>query len=133
MKSYAFVTVEYRAQCLRVIDGDTAILFVDRGNYDYSQWKMRLYGVDTPELRSKNADERMRAQDAKAQVATWLPTPAVINMIALDRWPLRIRTYRDPDSFGRLLCEVYWMGDDNVEHHVNAELLSMGLAVPFKP
>lgn len=133
MKSYSFVTVEYRAQCLRVVDGDTAHLFVDRGNHDYSVWKVRLYGVDTPELRSRDAEDRARAQDAKSQLAEWLRPVQILNMVNLDLWPLRIRTYRDPDSFGRWLVDVWWTDDEGAEHQVNAELLTMGLAGPFRP
>jgi endonuclease YncB( thermonuclease family) len=63
----------------------------------------------------------------------WLKPPADKKQVNLGTWPLRLLTYMDPDSFGRLLGEVYWTDDAGVEHHANGELLQMGLAVPYSP
>ena len=138
MKTYEFKTVEYRAQAIRVVDGDTCHLFVDRGNYDYSIWMVRLHGVNTPELRPRKGteqqkvEERARAGEAMAQLSEWLRPGMVKDIVSLKSWPLRMRTYRDPDAFGRWLVELYWLDEDGTEHHVNGELVAGGFAVPFR-
>jgi len=120
---------EYRAQCLNVVDGDTVDLLVDLGFHDYRKERFRVLGVDTPELRAKEAAVRERAQAARAQVIEWLK-PAVANLAV---WPLRIRTERDPDSFGRYLAAVWFVGDTGTERELGAALVTAGLAVPYNP
>lgn len=128
--SYPFTTIEFRAQCLRVIDGDSYYLYVDGGFHSYRQERFRLIGVDTPELRSKDEPERQRAQEAKVFVEGILkPTPLPAPGGA---WPLRIVTFKDPDNFGRYLAEVYYKDDDGVEHNLGDELLAKGLAKPYE-
>lgn len=43
---------EYRAKCLRVVDGDTIHVDVDLGVDIHVNLTVRLYGIDTPELSS---------------------------------------------------------------------------------
>lgn len=131
MQSYDFPTVEYRAQCLRVIDGDTADLFVDRGNHDYSRWRVRLHGVQAPELRAKSDEDRIRAKEAREALSMWLQPAPVRDVVSLGHWPLRVKTFKDPDSFGRWLALVWWRDAEGVEHDVCAELLMTGLAAPY--
>jgi micrococcal nuclease len=112
----------YRAQCLRVIDGDTVDLYLDQGFHSYRIERFRLLGVDTPELTSKDALERVKAQAAKEFVTSKLSPVAA----PTGEWPLLVKTSK-ADSFGRWLCEL-WVGD----LWINKALLDEGLAVPFK-
>jgi micrococcal nuclease len=112
----------YRAQCVRVVDGDTVDLYVDCGFYQYAKLRFRLIGIDTPELNSKDQGERLKALEAK-QFTVDMLKPAPVS----DNWSLLVKTYKS-DSFGRWLCDIY---ADGVQ--LNAELLSKSLAVPFKP
>lgn len=129
--SYPFMPLSQRAQCVGVVDGDTADLFLDLGQRHYSLERYRLLGIDTHELRSTDEGLRQAALQAKEVMAQWC-APTTKNAINLDVWPLRVVTQRSPDSFGRWLVDLYWRGDDGVEHHANAELLAKGLAVPFR-
>lgn len=58
------VAFTYRAELVRVIDGDTVVLNVDLG---FETWlhnqTIRLYGIDTPEMRG---EERPEGEKAKA-------------------------------------------------------------------
>lgn len=56
---------EYRAFCHRVVDGDTFDFNVDLGFKITMRIRVRLKDVDTPEMNSKIATERMHAQAAK--------------------------------------------------------------------
>jgi micrococcal nuclease len=64
----SFPPAEYRGKVVRVIDGDTIVVDVDLGFYIWTRIHLRLAGIDTPELRSKDPDEKLRAQEAKAFV-----------------------------------------------------------------
>lgn len=131
--SYSFMTTQFRGQCQRVLDGDTVELFVDRGNYDFSYWQIRLYAIDTYELRGEpDPVLKAKAKEAKALMLDWLKPPTDRNAVNLATWPVRVLTYKDDDNFGRLLAEIYWTDAAGIEHHANGELLQMGLAVPFK-
>jgi micrococcal nuclease len=42
----------YKASLIRVVDGDTVELVIDQGFSDFTEQKMRLYGIDSPEMRT---------------------------------------------------------------------------------
>ena len=50
---------EYKVEVLRVVDGDTVDVDIDLG---FSTWlkkqRIRLYGIDTPETRTRDLDEK---------------------------------------------------------------------------
>lgn len=58
-------------QLVKVLDGDTVDLKIDRGFYDTSVIRFRLLGIDTPELRSKDPEERAAGQRAKEYAVAW--------------------------------------------------------------
>jgi len=114
----------YRARCVRVVDGDTADLVVDVGFHQTATLRLRLLGVDTPEMHAKDPAERERAVLARQYLIQALKPG-----LALPQdWPLRIRTEKS-DAFGRWLADI-WLADSGVS--VNGELLKLGHAVEFK-
>ena len=50
---------EYKVEVLRVVDGDTVDVDIDLG---FSTWlkkqRIRLYGIDTPESRTRDLEEK---------------------------------------------------------------------------
>jgi micrococcal nuclease len=55
----------YKAELIRVVDGDTVELMIDQGFSDFTEQKMRLYGIDSPEMRTnagKALTSALRAQ-----------------------------------------------------------------------
>jgi len=42
----------YKAQLIRVVDGDTVELMIDQGFSNFTKQTMRLYGIDAPEMRT---------------------------------------------------------------------------------
>ena len=104
----------YRATLLRVVDGDTYDLDVDVGfNLSYSA-RFRLYGFDTPELRSGGDFEKERAGEAKRFATCWFKA----------RNPIYIRTYK-ADSFGRWLAQVFGEHDNLGDMLVDKELATV--------
>tara|TARA_Y100001951_G_scaffold56511_1_gene44758 strand:+ start:40 stop:462 length:423 start_codon:yes stop_codon:yes gene_type:complete len=57
---------EYSCKVKRVVDGDTVDVVLDLGfDVSYST-RVRLYGIDTPESRTRNKDEKARGKMAGA-------------------------------------------------------------------
>jgi micrococcal nuclease len=108
---------EYKATILNVVDGDTIDVFIDLGFNHFFKDRVRLMGINTPEINSKIAEERLKAASAKK----FLQDNFVLNSKIY-----KIKTYKD-DKYGRLLAEVF-MDDGQT---INNKLLSQGLAVPY--
>ena len=88
---------QYRCQILRVVDGDTVDIDIDLG---FGVWmrkqRVRLYGVDTPEARTRDLEEKKFGMMAKKYVKGHLP-------IGTDQI---LRTHKDgKGKFGRILGE----------------------------
>ena len=132
LEPYPFAPPSFRAQCLRVVDGDTVDLFVDLGFYQYKRMRIRLAGIDTPELNSKDPDQRELAQKAKQWMVDKLRPVMIADTVILTEWPLRVVTYKDPDSFGRWLGDLY-VKSGTGEESINATLLDLGLAKTYMP
>jgi micrococcal nuclease len=104
------------------VDGDTFDLDVDLGFHLRAVLRFRLRGVNTPELDSKDAAERARAEDAREVVANLLPPGA----------EFRVATHKT-DSFGRWLADVTIPEPaPGEESDLASELLRRGLAVPYR-
>ena len=49
---------EYKCDITRVVDGDTVDVDIDLGFDIIFKSRIRLYGIDTPESRTSNKDEK---------------------------------------------------------------------------
>ena len=60
---------EYRSKILKVIDGDTVDVDIDLG---FGVWmhkeRVRLFGIDTPESRTRDLAEKKLGLEAKARL-----------------------------------------------------------------
>jgi len=87
----------YRCKILKVLDGDTVEIDLDLGfNIVLSNQKVRMSGIDTPESRTANQEEKVRGLLSKKKVAEKLPVGS---------WQ-KIQTMRadsNDDKFGRIL------------------------------
>ena len=53
---------EYGCEVDRVVDGDTIDVTLDLGFDILFKSRVRLYGIDTPESRTRNLDEKARGK-----------------------------------------------------------------------
>ena len=108
---------EYNCKIVREIDGDSIILDIDLG---FSHWihneSIRLYGIDTPECRTRNALEKKAGLLAKEFVEDALHVGETYTL-----------TTREKGKFGRYLGVI--MLSDKTS--INAALVSEHLAVPY--
>lgn len=56
---------EYSAKLDRVVDGDTVDAFIDLGFDIWVKKRIRLYGIDAPESRTRDLEEKKRGIAAK--------------------------------------------------------------------
>jgi micrococcal nuclease len=108
---------EYNCTIVRVVDGDTVDVDIDLG---FDTWRrgerIRLYGVDTPECRSRNAVEKKAGLLAKGFVIQALHEGGTYKL-----------TTKEKGKFGRYLGTIKIDG----ELTINAALISEHLAVPY--
>ena len=57
---------EYSCKVEKVVDGDTIDVILDLGFDILYKSRVRLYGIDTPESRTRNKDEKARGKMAGA-------------------------------------------------------------------
>jgi len=112
----------YRAEVLRVIDGDSLSLNVRLG-FDVSlKMSVRLYGIDTAEtrrVRGGNDDLKALGRFAKYFVKELLPVGTEVT----------IQTKLDgKGKFGRVLATILIDGD---EDSLNDLMVAQRLAIPY--
>jgi len=59
---------EYQAKLLRVVDGDTIDATIDLGFDVWVKKRVRLYGIDAPESRTRDLEEKKRGLEAKEKL-----------------------------------------------------------------
>lgn len=88
----------YGAKPLKVIDGDTIDLMIDLGFNIHHKIRVRLYGVNTPESRTKDAAEKELGLKAKSFTTDWLDG---------HQW-VYVNTIPDKnDKYGRILARIF--------------------------
>ena len=107
---------EYNCKVKKVVDGDTVDVVIDLGFDIHFATRVRLYGMDTPESRTRNKDEKVRGYMSKDFLEEWMEKDDVI-----------IRTRRDKKGkFGRVLGEMIVRGEN-----VNKLMIKECLAVEY--
>ena len=102
---------------IKVYDGDTITIIQSIPGSDDSEmykFSIRLNGIDTPEIKTKNQEEKQIAKIAQQTLYDKIFNKNVIlKNVKLEK-------------YGRLLFDVYY---DN--QHLNKWLLDLNLAVPY--
>ena len=107
---------EYNCKVKRVVDGDTVDVIIDLGFDIHFATRVRLYGMDTPESRTRNKDEKVRGYMSKDFLEEWMEKDDVV-----------IRTRRDKKGkFGRVLGEMIVRGEN-----INKLMIKECLAVEY--
>jgi micrococcal nuclease len=94
---------EYKCEVDRVVDGDTVDVIIDCGFSIFHKARVRMYGIDTPESRTRDKDEKARGLMSKDFLVKELSKGDVV-----------IKTKKDKKGkFGRILGELY-VNDINI-------------------
>ena len=107
---------EYKCKLVRVIDGDTVDIDIDLG---FGVWlrkqRIRMYGIDTPESRTRDLEEKKYGLAAKEFLQKWTGAGE-----------LTIKTHKDAKGkYGRILGEIYSF-DTNVNDKMVEEYHAVG-------
>ena len=75
---------EYRCKVTRVVDGDTVDVDIDLG---FGVWmhkqRIRLHGIDTPESRTRDLDEKKYGLIAKEQIKSFMPVGSMQTLVTV--------------------------------------------------
>ena len=109
---------EYKAEVTRVIDGDTIDANIWLGfDVVLPSQRIRLFGIDTPESRTRNKEEKIRGLLSKQHMQDMCPKGHTIRLESKDR-----------GKFGRILGIIYQMSEDI---SINQKMCDDGYAVPY--
>jgi len=59
---------QYKAKLIKVVDGDTIDALIDCGFSTFKKERVRLFGIDAPESRTRDKAEKKRGLAAKARL-----------------------------------------------------------------
>ena len=105
----------------RVVDGDTIDVTIDLGFDLYKKERVRVAGVDTPEKRTRDLDEKELGIDA----TNWMKKNLEDTIDGDDELIIRTELKGGVGKYGRLLGWLY-VGDDNVS--LNEQMIIEGYA-----
>ena len=108
----------YYFKVKRVIDGDTVVLIIDQGMYQYSVQSIRLAGINAPEVRTRDKAEKLRGVLAKEWLQQRLTNTE--GMI--------LHTERVTGKYGRFIGTIF----DAEGNSINDDMVSAGHAVRYE-
>ena len=105
----------------RVMDGDTIDVTIDLGFDLFKKERVRIAGVDTPEKRTRNLEEKELGIDA----TNWLKKELEDVLAGDDELIVRTELHGGVGKYGRLLGWLY-VGDEQVS--LNEQMITQGYA-----
>ena len=115
---------EYSCKIVRVVDGDTVDVDIDLG---FGMWmhkeRIRLYGIDTPESRTRDLVEKKFGYLAKDMVESFLPVGSIQTLV----------TVQDKSGkFGRILGKFkIYDGKEDRQTTLNEWMIDNHYAVAY--
>ena len=110
---------EYKSKVTKIVDGDTIKCDIDLGfDIVLSNQTIRLYGIDTPESRTKDLEEKFYGNISKQFLNDYCPKGSYITL----------RTHLDKKGkFGRILGELIVN-----KVNLNEQMIENNLAVEYQ-
>ena len=108
---------EYKCEVIKVVDGDTVDVNIDVGFSIFHKARVRMYGMDTPESRTRDLDEKARGLISKQ---------FIVDKVANAK-EIIIKTHKDgKGKFGRVLGKIFIDGEN-----INQSMIDQSLAVEY--
>jgi len=113
---------EYRVKVVKIVDGDTVDVDIDLG---FGVWlkkeRIRMFGIDTPESRTRDLDEKKYGLMAKEYITRLLD----------DEGGIVLKTHKDAEGkYGRILGEL-WRTTDFADTSINDLMIKNHHAVAY--
>ena len=109
---------EYSCEVQRVVDGDTIDVVLDLGFDILHKCRVRLYGIDTPESRTRDLDEKARGKMASAFLSDAINSG--------NKVVIQTKLKDSKGKYGRVLGEVIVDGEN-----INQSMIDANLAVGY--
>ena len=109
----------YKARLDRVVDGDTIDANIDLGFDITIHKRIRLTGIDTPESRTRDLEEKARGLAAKARLIE-----------LLEKGDLVVES-TEVGKFGRVLGTLHVYSEESGSININDTLVKEGHAVEY--
>jgi micrococcal nuclease len=107
----------YNVKVTRIVDGDTVDVDIDLGfGMTYKKQRVRMMGIDTPESRTRDLEEKFYGKQSKAHLET-----------ILAEGDIQLQSH-DKGKFGRILGELF-VGSST--YSVNQQMIDEYHAVPY--
>lgn len=110
---------EYRIKINRVVDGDTVDARIDLGFSVHINVRIRVYGIDTPEVRTRDLEEKARGKAASARMKEILANADSVSVKSLG-----------VDKFGRCLG-ILMVEGGGTKYNVAEQLIKEGYGVEY--
>lgn len=125
--AFTFENIKDKIKILKVIDGDTVDIAlcqscIDGDSKKIFRYRVRLYGIDTPEKKPLKSDLN-REKEIEAALQT---KNALISKLLENNNIVNALFYK-ADKYGRLLCTFY----DNNGKDINQWLIDQGYAKAY--
>ena len=108
----------------KVLDGDTIDVLIDLGFDLFKKERVRIAGVDTPEKRTRNLEEKALGVDA----TNWLKEKLESTLAGDDELTIRTELVGGVGKYGRLLGWLY-VGESVVS--LNEQMITEGYALAY--
>tara|TARA_R110002012_G_scaffold38092_1_gene106414 strand:- start:6249 stop:6602 length:354 start_codon:yes stop_codon:yes gene_type:complete len=109
----------YKAKLDRIIDGDTVDAHIDLGFDVTIHKRIRLAGIDTPESRTRDLEEKAKGLAAKARLEELLKEENFV------------LESKEVGKYGRVLGTLHIYPEGNLPVNVNETLVKEGYAVEY--
>ena len=110
---------QYTAKLKRVVDGDTVDAYIDLGFNVHVDKRIRFQGIDTPESRTRDLEEKRYCLGAKYRL---------IEMLEENDNEFILKSH-GTGKYGRVLGELFHHSED--DYSINQMLIDEGHAVAY--
>lgn len=107
---------EYAATVVNIVDGDTVDVLIDLGFDTFvggKRGRIRIYGIDAPECRTRDKEEKKYGMMAKKFVEGFMPIGCQVTL----------QTYKDKSGkYGRYMGDFKrydkWLSEELIKNHL---------------
>ena len=113
---------EYKCKVKRVVDGDTMDVILDLGFDIHHAVRVRMAGIDTPESRTRDKDEKARGKLSKAFLKESIKGKKII---------LKTKIKDAKGKYGRVIAEVWAEFEEGSLLNINELMIKECYAVKY--
>jgi len=118
----SYENIKQMVKIMRVVDGDTVDIAMANAHGEIYKYRIRLYGIDTPEKKPLKSNPEREQEIIAAKAAS----QAMQDKLNENQLYVTVQLYK-PDKYGRLLGTFY----DRDGKDINQWMVEQGYATPY--